>query len=274
MKNDHLIPLEDTWVDILQKARRGLDVSEAQLATSTKLPQERIAALFSGIADPDAMERVAADLQLDTKKLRALARGEYHPGPITLPEGMAMFSSDWDGMQVHSYLAWDRATREAVAFDTGADAEEMLFFLNREGLKLRFVLLTHGHGDHLFDLDRLTEKTGAHSWICEREEVHGITPFAAGKEFLLGALRIETRLTWGHAAGGITYVIHGLDRPIAVVGDALFAGSMGGPKISYEACLETNRKEILSLPPETLLCPGHGPLTTVALEKLHNPFFP
>ena len=43
--------------------------------------------------------------------------------------------------------------------------------------------------------------------------------------------------------------------------------------ISYEACLTTNRKEIFSLPPDTLICPGHGPLTTVALEGMHNPFF-
>ena len=49
---------------------------------------------------------------------------------------------------------------------------------------------------------------------------------------------------------------------------------MGGPKVSYPDCRETNRKEILSLPSETLLCPGHGPLTTVALERAHNPFFP
>lgn len=274
MMKDQLIPLEDTWVDILRKARSGQNVSEADLAAGTHLPEKRITALFSGIADPDAMERVAIALHLDPKKLCALGQGEYHPGLISLPEGMAMFSSDWGGMQVHSYLAWDRATRDAVAFDTGADAEEMLSFLSSQGLKLRFVLLTHGHGDHLFDLDRLTEKTGAQPWICGREEVSGITPFNAGKEFRVGDLRIQTRLTWGHAAGGITYVIHGLDRPVAIVGDALFAGSMGGPKISYEACLETNRKEILSLPPETLLCPGHGPLSTVALEKAHNPFFP
>jgi len=59
----------------------------------------------------------------------------------------------------------------------------------------------------------------------------------------------------------------------AVVGDALFAGSMGGPNTSYADCLRTNREEILSLPPETILCSGHGPLTTVALERAHNPFF-
>lgn len=268
------IPLEDTWIDVLHKARLGLGLSEKDLAARTDLPEVKISALLSGVSDPDRLARVAEAMGLDAPRLLALERGDYHPGEIVLPEGMEMFSTDWDGMQVHSYLAWDRATKEAVAFDTGADADGMLSFLAEHGLALRLILLTHGHGDHLFDLDRLAGRTGAHPWICEREEVPGIASFAPGKEFRTGRLRIETRLTRGHAAGGITYVIHGLGRPVAVVGDAMFAGSMGGARISYEASLETNRKEILSLPPETILCPGHGPLTTVALERTHNPFFP
>jgi len=58
-----------------------------------------------------------------------------------------------------------------------------------------------------------------------------------------------------------------------VVGDALFAGSMGGGNISYTDALATNRAEILTLPEETVICPGHGPMTTVGEEKRHNPFF-
>ena len=61
---------------------------------------------------------------------------------------------------------------------------------------------------------------------------------------------------------------------MAVVGDAMFAGSMGGGGVSYADALGTNRAEILTLPDETILCPGHGPLTTVGEQKVHNPFFP
>jgi glyoxylase-like metal-dependent hydrolase (beta-lactamase superfamily II) len=61
---------------------------------------------------------------------------------------------------------------------------------------------------------------------------------------------------------------------VAVVGDALFAGSMGGGMVSYEEALRTNRAGIFTLADETIVGPGHGPLTTVGEEKLHNPFFP
>ena len=65
----------------------------------------------------------------------------------------------------------------------------------------------------------------------------------------------------------------GLPRLLAIVGDALFAGSMGGGLVSYDDALRNNREQILSLPDDTILCPGHGPLTTVGEEKRHNPFF-
>jgi glyoxylase-like metal-dependent hydrolase (beta-lactamase superfamily II) len=87
-------------------------------------------------------------------------------------------------------------------------------------------------------------------------------------------LKIEPRSTWGHSKGGTTYVVTGLARPLAIVGDALFASSMGGGIVSFPDALSTNRKEIFTLPDETVICPGHGPLTTVREEKAHNPFYP
>ena len=68
-------------------------------------------------------------------------------------------------------------------------------------------------------------------------------------------------------------MISGLEKPVAIVGDAVFASSMGGGGISYPDALRTNHAEILTLPDATVLCPGHGPLTTVGEEKAHNPFF-
>ncbi len=268
-----MIPLEDSWNDVIRKARRGLGLSEQELAQASGVSLASIMALEQGILDKNQLEKAGTFLGLGTESLLALARGEYHPGLLTLPHGLAMFTTPWNDFEVHSYLLWDKKTLQAVAFDTGSDASEMLEFLKVHELSLSQVFLTHGHGDHVFELDRLIEKTGALAWIGDREVVSGAENFTPGREFSIGSLRIGTRSTWGHAVGGITYIIDGLERQVAVVGDALFAGSMGGPMISYEACLTTNRKEIFSLPPDTLLCPGHGPLTTVALEMKHNPFF-
>jgi glyoxylase-like metal-dependent hydrolase (beta-lactamase superfamily II) len=72
----------------------------------------------------------------------------------------------------------------------------------------------------------------------------------------------------------MTYVIEGLAEPIAIVGDSIFCLSQGGAPEYYVQALENNREQILSLPEATILCPGHGPMTTVANEQAHNPFFP
>ena len=69
-------------------------------------------------------------------------------------------------------------------------------------------------------------------------------------------------------------MVEGLEPLVAVVGDALFASSMGGvPPDKYAGALHANRAHILSLPEDTVICPGHGPLTTVGLEQKHNPFY-
>src|ERR1017187_8405054 len=102
----------------------------------------------------------------------------------------------------------------------------------------------------------------------------GAEVFADGKVWTVGGVKIEARRTSGHARGGTTFVVRGLGREVAVVGDALFAGSMGGGMVSYEEALRTNRESIFTLGDETIVAPGHGPLTTVGEEKLHNPFFP
>src|SRR5260370_686266 len=85
--------------------------------------------------------------------------------------------------------------------------------------------------------------------------------------------KIEARLIGGHSRGGMTFVATGLARRVAIVGDSLFAGSMGGGTVSYKDALRNNLEKILTLPDETIICPGHGPMTSVGEEKKHNPFF-
>ena len=76
----------------------------------------------------------------------------------------------------------------------------------------------------------------------------------------------------GTFTGRHTFVVNGLAHPVAVVGDSLFAGSMGGGGVSYENAIKNNLEKILTLPEDTIICPGMD-MTTVGEEKKHNPFF-
>jgi glyoxylase-like metal-dependent hydrolase (beta-lactamase superfamily II) len=212
-------------------------------------------------------------LGLGADALLALAKSSYKPAPVLEPEGLASFNSVFEDMTVNSFLVWDPATKEAAFFDTGADGQPMLDFAANSGLNARQIFITHIHRDHILDLDRLVKGTGARVWVCEREPVAGAGPFSPGRVFQIGSLVVESRLTSGHAVGGVTYFIQGLSRPVAIVGDSMFAGSMGGGMVSYADALRNNREKILTLPDATILCPGHGPLTTVGEQKHANPFF-
>jgi glyoxylase-like metal-dependent hydrolase (beta-lactamase superfamily II) len=186
---------------------------------------------------------------------------------------LAQFNTAYHDMMVNAYLVWDPANKEAVAFDSGADCSAMLKHSQESGLTIKLILLTHAHPDHVADLDRLAHTTGAPVYLSSRENARGARAIEEGRAFTVGKLEIESRLTWGHSPGGMTFVVRGLARPVAIVGDSLFAGSMGGGNVSYEDAVRNNLEKILTLPNETILGPGHGPMTTVGEEKRHNPFF-
>lgn len=264
--------LEDTHADIIEKARRGLGLDRAALARLAGLSPEALDRVLEPSPEPAAVKAVATALGLDPRSLAAIAGGAFMPDCGQVPKGLLSFSTPFGDMLVNSFLVWDPETGRAAAFDTGTDCDGLLEAVRRHMLQLDSVFLTHSHGDHIYDLDRLVEKTGARAWSAE--PVAGTQRFEPGVKFSIGGLKVSTRLTCGHSPAGTTYVIGGLSRPVAVVGDALFAGSMGGGKVSYRDALRTTRAEILGLPADTLLCPGHGPLTTVAIERANNPFFP
>lgn len=267
------IPLEDNFVDVLGKAKRGLKLSEAQLAQGTGLTEAEVLATLGGQVNEPALRALAPVLGLNAAAVVTLANRAWYPRDPGNIHGLVCFNTPYEDMTVNSYLVYDVGSRAAVAFDTGADCDGMLRFITGHGLKLTGILLTHAHGDHIADLARLKQETGASAWVSEREPVSGAQPFADGREFQAGALQIATRRTSGHARGGVTYVVTGLSRRLAVVGDAVFAGSMGGGMVDYAEALRTNRESILTLADDTVLCPGHGPLTTVGEEKKNNPFF-
>ena len=270
-------PLEDNVGDIIGKAQRGLGLDDTELARQLEKSSYELSVLKEvQNAPPHDVAALAAALELDGRSLLELAQGRYTPVVRTPGTGFFMATTPYGEVKVNAYLIWDAETKLAAAFDTGGDAQPLVDEIKKRGLTLQDVYLTHTHADHVAELDRLCEKAGGSIGVHvpEAEKLAGAVPFRPGVTFKLGRLHIESRDTSGHSPGGTTYHIHGLDTPLAIVGDALFAGSVGGIKSDYHAALKRIRDHILSGQDNTVLAPGHGPLTTVKQEKEHNPFFP
>ena len=269
------IPLEDNFNDVIAKAQRGMQLSDADLASRAGVAPAELAAVKEGQPLDAVLRRVARHLRLSPDALEALAHKRWYPQLPDFPKGFAMFNQPFRDMTVNSYLIWDARARVAAAFDTGADAREMLDLIRTEGLALRYVFVTHTHPDHIADLDRLAGETGAEVWASELEPVDrpGALAFKENAHFHLGAVAVKTLFTFGHSPGQTTYFVTGLSWPLAVVGDSLFASSMGGSATGFADQYRNNREKILTLPRDTVLACGHGPLTTLAQEKHHNPFF-
>jgi glyoxylase-like metal-dependent hydrolase (beta-lactamase superfamily II) len=268
-----MIELEDNVGDVIGKAQRGLGISDSELAKKSGMSADAVRKARDGQGEEVTLRAIAPVLELDPNALVDLAQGKWKPDTLENFEGLEQFNTSYGGMLVNSYLVWDPATKHAAAFDTGADSAEMLKLATKENLNIKLILLTHAHSDHVADLPRLREEAGAEVFAPAREPVPGAAKIDEGKKFRVGKIDIEARLTWGHSPGGMTFVATGLARPIAIVGDSLFAGSMGGGTVSYKDAVRNNLEKILTLPDETIICPGHGPMTTVREEKKHNPFF-
>lgn len=269
------IPLEDNFDDVINKAQRGLAISDADLAQRAEVSLADLAAVKGGKPIDAVLRRVARHLHLSPNALEALAHKRWYPEQPVFPRGFAAFNSRYEDMTVNSYLVWDARDRVAAAFDTGATSQPMIDVLHAEGLTLRYIFLTHTHEDHIADLAHFAEATKAEVWSHELEPapIAGAKTFKENGHFHVGALAIKTLLTSGHSPGMTTFYITGLSWPLAVVGDAVFASSMGGSATHYRDQLRHNQHQIMTLPRDTVLAPGHGPITTLAQEKANNPFF-
>lgn len=270
-----MIPLEDGYQDILGKAQRGLSLSSEVLAREAAVPLDDYNRVRSGEFNEEIVRKVAPLLQLHPDRLVAIAKGEYHPKQHH-PPGLDRATTAFDGGTVNAYAVWDPATKEAALFDTGTDAGPLLQIVREHGLKAKYLFITHIHNDHIAELPNVIRETGVPAYVHQSTDIGGVKTFEWGRVFPLGGLTVETRQTTGHCDGGTTYVVSGpaLEVPIAVVGDALFAGSIGGGMVSYDDALKTDRQSLFTLPDQTVVASGHGPLTTIGKEKENNPFFP
>jgi hydroxyacylglutathione hydrolase len=203
----------------------------------------------------------------------------------TLPVGM---------LQVNCYVLGAESTHEAIVIDPGDNANEIMDTLRRHGLTLARILGTHAHFDHLLGCRPLQELTGApfylhqadaplvanmqqtcQSWLgYDPGEPPKIDGYLSGGEAVeVGDIRLEVRPTPGHSPGGVTFVDHA--NRYAFTGDALFAGSIGRTDFagsSLKTLLTSIKKEILSLPDDYTVFSGHGPRTSVGVERRTNPF--
>jgi hydroxyacylglutathione hydrolase len=268
------IPIEDLFNDMLGKAMRGRGVTPSAAAEKTGISEAKIEALLEGEFDETGVKALAEQFGLHAATLVESGRGTWYPKPCEM-DGLLGFNTPYPGMTVNAYLVWDPGSKEAAVFDTGTDASVLLGAIEEHALNVNRIFLTHTHRDHIMDLDNLClALPGIPVHVGRKEPVVGALPVDEGDLFQVGGLKIEARLTSGHSVGGITYVVTGLSQPVAVVGDALFAGSMGGGMVSWSEALENNREKLFTLPDETVVCPGHGPATTIGEEKAHNPCYP
>jgi glyoxylase-like metal-dependent hydrolase (beta-lactamase superfamily II) len=164
----------------------------------------------------------------------------------------------------------------ALVIDPGGYSPRVREFLQEQGLTLTGIFLTHGHGDHVSGVDALQQDLGPVPVLAGAAEAEAFFLDADwtvkdGEPFSLGQCTGQFHATPGHTPGGTTLVIGGL----AFTGDALFSGSVGGTaaRADFDRQIAALREKVFSLPDETLIHPGHGPSSTVGVERLYNSFF-
>jgi hydroxyacylglutathione hydrolase len=269
-----MIPLEDALEDMVGKAQRGLGISDAVLCSRADILMEDLVDIRNGLLREAQARRVAGILHMHPDSLVAIAKKQWYP-EIPIVPGLRQIRDERHPMTPNAYLIAD-ANGDAVLFDTTSDATGIIEGIQKYSLRLGAICLTHTHDDHIMALPQLRAafpRTPVYS--PQREPVMETVHVDAGHEIRVSDLVIETRYTTGHTVGGMTYVVRrGLSVQVAAVGDALFAGSMGGGGHSWSEALTTNRKQLFTLAEETAVLPGHGPMTTIGQEKRHNPFYP
>ena len=194
--------------------------------------------------------------------------------------------------EVNSYLIIKEG--QAILIDVGSSPEPIIDYLEQHQITLKAILLTHTHLDHIAGLTYLREQTKAPVYVHEKEQEWLQNPNYNGSKRLpeffgeiittpaehlikndtvigIGPFEIKVYLTPGHTPGGISYYI----KPYLFTGDTLFYRSIGRTDLfggDYPLLLKSIKTNLLTLPSNTIVYPGHGEKSTIGEEKKSNPF--
>lgn len=183
------------------------------------------------------------------------------------------------------YILMDEETKEAAVMDPGGDADDLSKVIKEMGAKVKYILLTHGHVDHVGAVTELKDEFKAPVYINEedykmisnREYIYGdiigkVDGYInEGDSFKLGSSEIKVLQTPGHTPGGVCFLVDSM----VITGDTLFAGSIGRTDLGggdYEAIIRSIKEKLMVLPDDTIVLPGHGGQSTIGRERVHNPF--
>jgi len=195
-------------------------------------------------------------------------------------------------LSVNCYIFACEKTHQAAIVDPGDEADQILSVVKKLDCRVKYILLTHGHIDHLSQIPILKNKLKAEFLMHEQDIplVQSASTQAAlfglpdpgdlkpdrflndGDIIHLGELTIQVIHSPGHSPGSITFQVN----QKLFVGDLIFNGSIGRtdlPGGDYSQIIESIQKKIFTLPDSVEIYPGHGPATTVGIEKNTNPFF-
>jgi len=196
-------------------------------------------------------------------------------------------------LQCNCSIIGDESTREAIVIDPGDDIAGVLAIVQKHKLAVKQIVVTHAHIDHVGGATKLRQATGAPillnqndyallkmlpvqaAWIgvATPEAVTIDQPLADADTVRAGQLSATVMHTPGHTEGSVCLYFPAERKLIA--GDTLFAGSIGRtdlPGGSFPNIMRSLHERVLALPDETVVVPGHGPLTTIGEERQSNPF--
>lgn len=254
--------LEDEFGDIIKKARKGLGTSLKDLALKTKIDEKDISLMESYKLKPNEkqLKNISKVLNLSEKKLINITLNNWEPKKCKLESNsieVVKIENDYHGYSVNSYIVVKG--KNALLIDTGANLQNAVYTLKERNVKLLGILLTHGHGDHVYGAEDISKM-----FNCEI-----FRDLSFDKGMSVNGFNVKVIFTPGHTTKSCSFLI----GKFLFVGDELFAGSIGNSEISYKEHLDIIKKKILSLNDDVVILPGHGPATTVKEEKENNPFF-